>query len=60
MTQKEYDFKRRSCLLVQPDRTLRTIAEKLIAEGRQVSQWEVEEFRRHEEIDEFWNRKKLL
>ena len=57
---KEEAAKRNFIYLVQPDRTLRTIAEKLIAEGRQVSQWEVEEFRRHEEIDEFWNRKKLL
>ena len=51
MTRKEYELKRNSCLLVQPDRTLRTIAEKLKAEERVVSQWEIEEFARHQEFE---------
>jgi hypothetical protein len=49
-----------SCLLVQPDRTRRTILEKLKADKLLPSQWEIEQIRIHQEIDEFWNRKKLL
>ena len=48
---KEEAAKRNFIYLVQPDRTLRTIAEKLKAEERVVSQWEIEEFARHQEFE---------
>ena len=57
---KEIEFMSNSCLLVQPDRTRRTILEKLKADKLLPSQWEIEQIRIHQEIDEFWNRKKLL
>ena len=51
LSYKEMQLKYNSCLLVQPDRTHRTMLEKLKADGLLPSQWEIEEMVRHQDFD---------